>query len=183
MERAMSDNKATQRVRIEKGMSLQEFFQKLSEKLSEEIKVFYSGRLVSLVVFGSVGRGTATAESDIDLLIIATDLPLGRIKRVSEFTLVENRLQHHLDELKKKGFYPCFSPVIKTPEEVLSGSPLFFDMIFDSLVLYDKERFFQTFLAHLKERLDQLGARRIVQGDRWYWDLKPDYHAGQVFEI
>ena len=155
----------------------------LLERLSEEIKVFYSGRLVSLVIFGSMGRGTATAESDIDLLIIATDLPSGRIKRVSEFTAVENKLQHDLDELKKNRIYPCLSPVIKTPNEVLSGSPLFFDMIYDSLILYDKERFFETFLAHLKERLDRLGARRIVQGDRWYWDLKPDYRAGQVFEI
>jgi hypothetical protein len=22
-----------------------------------------------------------------------------------------------------------------------------------------------------------------VQGDRWYWDLKPDYRPGDVFEI
>jgi uncharacterized protein len=112
---------------------LQDFLQKLVERLSEEIKILYSGRRVSLVVFGSVGRGTATAESAIDLLIVATDLPSGRIKRVSEFTTVGNKLQHDFDELKKKGIYPCFSPVIKTPEEVLSGSPLFFDMIFDSL--------------------------------------------------
>ncbi|OGP91528.1 MAG: hypothetical protein A2157_08720 [Deltaproteobacteria bacterium RBG_16_47_11] len=165
------------------GKSLTELFERLVGKLAEEIKVFYSGRLVSLSVFGSVGRGTATAESDIDLLIIATDLPSGRIKRVSEFTFVENRLQHDLDELKKKGIYPCFSPVIKTPEEVLAGSPLFLDMIFDSLILYDKGRFFETFLARFKERLEQLGARRIFQGDRWYWDLKPDYQKGQVFEI
>jgi len=164
-------------------MSLQEFLQTLVESLSEEIKILYSDRLVSLAVFGSVGRGTATAESDIDLLIIATDLPSGRIKRVSEFASVESKLQHDLEELKRRGIYPCFSSVIKTPEEVLSGSPLFFDMIFDSLILYDKERFFETFLAHLKERLDQLGAKRIVQGDRWYWDLKPDYRTGQVFEI
>ena len=167
----------------QKGASLREFFERLVGRLSEEIKLFYSDRLVSLVVFGSVGRGTATAESDIDFLIIARDLPSGRVKRVSEFTTVENRLNDDVNEFKKQGVHPCLSPVIKTPEEVLHGSPLFLDMIFDSLILYDKGRFFETFLARLNERLGHLGARRIVQGDRWYWDLKPDYQIGQVFEI
>ena len=50
---------------------MQEFLRALVERLSEEVKLFYSDRLVSFTVFGSVGRGTATAESDIDFLIVA----------------------------------------------------------------------------------------------------------------
>jgi hypothetical protein len=29
----------------------------------------------------------------------------------------------------------------------------------------------------------QQGARRIWCGNAWYWDLKPDYRPGEVFEL
>jgi hypothetical protein len=31
--------------------------------------------------------------------------------------------------------------------------------------------------------LEQLGARRIWRGNAWFWDLKPDYRPGEVFEL
>ncbi len=145
----------------------------LIDKLLIEVKNLYGDRLVTLAVFGSVARATATVESDVDLLIISTDLPRGRVKRVSEFAGVERSLKTAV----------LLSPVIKTPEEVQSGSPLFLDMVFDAMILYDKNGFFKNYLNLLKERLDRLGAKRVVQGDRWYWDLKPDYQVGEVFEI
>jgi hypothetical protein len=138
-----------------------------------ETRNLYGERLITLAIFGSVARGTAAAESDVDLLIVSNGLPQGRIKRVSEFAKIERNC---------KPVVPL-SPVIKAPEEVLSGSPLFLDMVYDAMILYDKDLFFTNYLSRLKERLDRLGAKRVVQGDRWYWDLKPDYRAGEVFEI
>jgi hypothetical protein len=44
---------------------------------------------VSLVVFGSVGRGTAGPASDLDLLVVASGLPDGRALRVRDFMSVE----------------------------------------------------------------------------------------------
>lgn len=162
---------------------MREHFEKLVKRLSEEAEDFYQERLITVAVFGSVARQTATIESDIDLLIVATDLPRGRVKRVSEFVAIESRLKKEVKELEGSGIHTWLSPVIKTPEEVLSGSLLFLDMIFDVLVLYDRNDFFKNFLHSFKERLQSLGAKRIVQGDRWYWDLKPDYRKGEIFEI
>jgi predicted nucleotidyltransferase len=158
-------------------------FGRLVKRISEEAEALYRERLVTIAVFGSVARKTATVESDIDLLIVATDLPRGRVKRVSEFTAIENRLEKEMKELEGTGIHTWLSPVIKTPEEVLSGSLLFLDMTFDALILYDKNDFFKTFLNSFRERLDSLGSKRIMQGDRWYWDLKPDYRIGEIFEI
>jgi hypothetical protein len=31
--------------------------------------------------------------------------------------------------------------------------------------------------------LAHLGARRVWLGNAWYWDLKPDYRPGDVFEL
>lgn len=45
--------------------------QLMQEELVEGIKNILEDRLVSIVLYGSVARGTATGESDIDIAIIA----------------------------------------------------------------------------------------------------------------
>jgi predicted nucleotidyltransferase len=133
---------------------------------------------VAVVIFGSTGRGTARPDSDIDLLLIADPLPDGRMRRVEEFEIVERRIAELLP-----GVVPPLSPVFKTPEEVGHGSPLFLDMTEDARILFDRESFFARHLDRLRARLAQLGARRIWLGSAWYWDLKPDYRPGEVFEL
>jgi hypothetical protein len=31
--------------------------------------------------------------------------------------------------------------------------------------------------------LHELGARRVRLGSAWYWDLKPDFKPGEVFDL
>jgi predicted nucleotidyltransferase len=143
----------------------------------------YGARLVSLAVFGSVGRGTLRPDSDIDLLIVADDLPNGRLQRVAEFRNVEAEMAFALAQARAAGLTPELSPVFKTPYEVLQGSPLFLDMIEDARLLYDRADFLRGALTRFKARLDRLGARRIWRGNAWLWDLKPDYKPGEVFEL
>jgi len=38
-------------------------------------------------------------------------------------------------------------------------------------------------IARMRARLAALGARRVWRGSTWYWDLKPDYRPGEVFEL
>ena len=160
-----------------------ERFRELEERLLFGIKSLYGVRLVSVVVFGSAARGTHGFDSDIDLLIIAKNLPRGRIKRIREFETVEDKIDPFLDSLRKKGINTYISAIIKSPEEADRRSPLFLDMVEDARILFDREDFFSEILERLKKRLKQLGAKRIWRGDTWYWDLKPDYKAGDVFEI
>lgn len=136
-----------------------------------------------MVVFGSVGRGTPRPDSDVDLLIVAEKLPDGRMARVHEFAPVEKALVATLADGRRLGFFTECSPVFKTPDEVLAGSPLLLDMVEDARVLVDRDGFFQAAIDRLKERLARQGARRIWRGDAWLWDLKPDYQPGDVFEL
>lgn len=54
----------------------------------------------------------------------------------------------------------------------------------DARILHDRGGFFATVLAGLRERLRELGARRVFLEDgSCYWDLKPDYRFGEIFEI
>ncbi len=162
---------------------LKERFKELEQRLLSEVKSFYGSRLVSLVIFGSAARERQRFDSDIDLLLIAEDLPRGRMRRVREFEEVESRMGPFLDSLKREGINTYLSPVIKSPEEAEAGSPLFFDMVEDALILFDRDGFFAGRLERLRRRMAELGSRRIWRGDSWYWILKPDYRPGDVIEL
>ena len=61
--------------------------------------------------------------------------------------------------------------------------PLYFDLVEDALILYEREGFFSAVLERLRASFQRLGARRIQRGRIRYWELKPDYIYGEVFEI
>lgn len=143
----------------------------------------YGDRLVSVAVYGSVGRGTPRPDSDIDLLVVAEGLPDGRLKRMDDFRAIEKGLESRLSPIADAGGRVEFSPVIKSPDEVKLGSPLFLDMTEDAMILFDRDRFFEQALAGLRKRLERLGSKRIWRGNAWHWDLKPDYKPGEVFEL
>ncbi len=164
-------------------MTIKEKFKKIQEVLLKETRMFYGDRLVSVVIFGSVARGTYREDSDLDVLIIAERLPLGRMKRVEEFSLIEEKLEPLIESMSKEGLHTCISAIFKTPEEAKQGSPLFLDLIEDAVILFDRDQFFAGILERLRKRLQELGARRVWRGDWWYWDLKPDYKPGEIFEL
>lgn len=139
----------------------------------------YGDRLVSLAVFGSYARGTQRPGSDLDLLAVVRDLPADRPTRWEEWDAVERRLA----ERWQGGTPVGLSPILKSPEAIAAGTPLLLDLTEDAVVLWDQEGFLAGHLARLRRRLHELGARRIrLDGDRWIWDLKPDYRPGEVFE-
>jgi len=162
---------------------LKERFEELQQILLSEVRSFYQDRLVTLAVFGSTARGTYRFDSDLDILIIADDLPRGRMKRVAQFMSVEKKIESFLISLQKNGINTYISPIFKTPQEAEMGSPLFLDMVEDAQILFDRDGFFSKILERLRQKLKKLGARRVWQGNAWYWILKPDYKPGDVIEL
>jgi uncharacterized protein len=160
-----------------------EHFQRLIHALDEACRSVYRDRLRSLAIFGSVARGVQRPDSDIDLLIVATGLPAGRLARVAEFDAVEGRLEPELAAAAGAGVHTRLSPVFKSPEEVEFGSPLFLDMTRDVLLLQDRENLLQNRLQRLGKRLEELGSKRIDSGSGYYWVLKPNYQPGDVIEL
>ncbi len=160
-----------------------EAFREFLAPLAEAVTGHYGSNLVSLAVFGSVGRGTPRPDSDIDLLIICRSLPPGRMKRMDDFMAVEDALAPQLRSLSERGIHTTLSPVIKTVAEARQGSHLFLDMIDDALVLRDQEGFLKTLLDDLRTRLGKMGARRLRRGAVWYWVLRPDSRPGEVWDL
>jgi len=162
---------------------LRDMFDLILARLREAALSCYGERLVSLVVFGSVARRTMRPDSDIDVLLVARDLPRGRLARVTEFESVEGMLADELRQAEKNGIHTALSPVLKTPAEVEQGSPLFLDMTDQARILYDASGFFQDYMNRLRRRLKALGARRVRLGGGYYWLLKPDLKPGETIPL
>jgi predicted nucleotidyltransferase len=162
---------------------LKERFEEVLVKTLELVQIHYGERLVTLAAFGSVARGSQRPDSDVDLLLVGDPLPTGRMRRIAEFEAVEQQIAPLLSSLRQEGIFTSLSVVLKTPAEVMQGGALYLDMVDDARILYDRGNFFKHFLDHLRDRLSSLRARRIWRGNAWYWDLKPDFTAGEVFEL
>lgn len=131
----------------------------------EQLRSALGERLVSVVLFGSQARGEATAESDWDLLVIATGLP-------------EKPLERHmfLTRLISPGAADAASLLAKTPEEFESGVPsLYLDIAVDGQILYDLYGYMTERLATLRRVIAQAGLYRehTQAGDWWRWKQQP----------
>jgi hypothetical protein len=131
------------------------------------------------VLFGSVARRDAREDSDIDLLIVARDLPRG--------TAVRRRL--FLDrwrKLRAAKSLPAveWNLIVKTPQEAEYHSPLYLDMTEDAVLLFDRDGFFNGVLCAMRDRMRTLGScRKYLPNGTWYWDLKPDFQYGEEVEL
>ena len=130
-----------------------------------------------------MARGVPRPDSDIDLLIVAADLPRGRLARVAEFDAVEERVASDLAAAAAAGIHTRLSPVFKTPEELEFGSPLLLDMTEHVLVLHDRDGLLERRLERLRTRLRELGSKRVNRGGGYYWVLKPNYQPGDIIEL
>jgi len=162
---------------------IKEPYATLLNNMLKIMKEEFKDDLISVVVYGSVARGDNRNDSDVDLLIIMKNLPKdSMLKRIRLFeTKVEDKLD--LDEYWKMGYYISLSPVLKTPEEAEKFSPLYLDMVYDAVILYDRNYFFTRILQKLRDRLKELGAERVRMGKKWYWVLKKDSRFGETVEL
>jgi nucleotidyltransferase len=162
---------------------IKEPYATLLNNMLKIMKEEFKDDLISVVVYGSVARGDNRNDSDVDMLIIIKNLPKdSMLKRIRLFeTKVEDKL--NLDEYWKMGYYTSLSPVLKTPEEAEKFSPLYLDMVYDAVILYDRNYFFTRILQKLRDRLKELGAERVRMGKKWYWVLKKDSRFGETVEL
>jgi len=148
-------------------------------KFEQSLLKKFGDNLISIVLYGSVARGTARDESDIDILIILKDAPDAYYERLDPVIDIEIKLRKSIS-----GTAPIFSSIILSKEEAMENRNIFLDMIDDSIILFDKNNFFKNRLKELKNRLIQLGSRKVTLKDNtWYWQLKPDLKAGEILEL
>ena len=155
----------------------------LLDRVVAEYRAALASDLVALACFGSVARGEARPESDLDLYAVTRS-------RVS--VLLDPRLER-LQKLRESGEYqrlaaegyrPDPMPIFHTVEQLRSHPWILLDIAHHGVVLFDPDGILATELEAVRRRLRQLGARRIERPDgSWYWDLKPDWRPGETIEL
>lgn len=156
---------------------------RLAQRLAEVLHQAWGETLVSVVLYGSAARGAARRDSDIDVLVVADRLPARWHERLDLFRKAAGALESELGRLREESYFVDFSPLVLTREEACQTSRLYLDMTLEEGILFDRDGFFAGVLSRLRERLARLGAVRRQIGRKWYWDLKPDYRYGEIFEI
>jgi uncharacterized protein len=167
---------------IEAG-SLNQLLIDLAGEYARALTESLGGSLFAVVLFGSVARGEATPHSDIDLFVVASGLPSGRFARTGLLDEADARIQSGLDALRQQGVFSDVSPILKTPEEASGITPLYLDMVEDAVILFEQDGFFSAIQDRVRRSLNRLGSRRRVLGRTRYWELKPDYTPGEIFEL
>ena len=156
---------------------------RLADRYADLLLSALGDRLLSVVLFGSVACGDASPTSDIDLLIIAKDLPAGQFARKRLLAAADAAFEGDLASAEHAGVEARLARIVRTPTEAARIIPLYLDFTEDAQLLYDRDGFFAAVLDRLRASLRRLGSRRVWLGKTWYWDLKPDFKPGDVIEI
>ncbi|MFQ5710577.1 MAG: nucleotidyltransferase domain-containing protein [Candidatus Geothermarchaeales archaeon] len=146
----------------------------------------YGGRLMGVLLFGSIARGDWEYNSDIDLLIVVDewdDQPAWI--RVRELQRVRRRLRETREykTALEAGFTPIIQHYPLSLEEAKEFHRVYVDACIDGVILYDKNGFLEDIITSLRNTLAEMGARRIViPGRGYYWVLK-EVKLGEVFKL
>jgi len=157
--------------------------QALAARYVELLRGALGENLVSAILFGSVARGEAGPDSDIDLLIVGEEFPPGRFSRLRLLEEADSKFEPELGRLRSQGLHPRLARLLKTRAEAARLVPLYLDLTEDARLLYDRDGSFQSVLKRLRASLQRLGAERRVRGEIRYWVLKPNFRPGEVIEL
>lgn len=138
----------------------------LVEEFLRLLKAEFGDRLVSILVIGSVARGMARPDSDVDVCLVIRDLPISRYRRRQLLTRVLDRLRESAAsvELTRRGYTPDIAAVLYTPEDLRETKPIFLDWVEEGVLLQD-DGALQTSLNRLRVRMKELGCRKVVLED------------------
>jgi len=126
-----------------------EVIEHLLERFIDECNKRFGADLVSIVLFGSYARGTAKKYSDIDLLVVARNLPEDWRER--------DRFLDDLESYFLKKHHKRIFPILTTPESIIDsvkmGNPLFYGILTGYTLLFDRNDFFKNEMDEVKARV------------------------------
>ena len=156
------------------------FLDELLKALKDD---FGEGIILSFALFGSVARGEARPDSDIDLLIVHKSVEFDVMRRFVELLLHKVNKTNEYKRLQEKGLSADPYPIFMTEKDLYERPLILLDILDHGIVIYDNGILGKRF-ASLKLRLHELGSKRITLEDgTWYWILKPDWKPGEVIEL
>ena len=147
----------------------------------------FGSRLESIVLFGSLSKGTAKPESDIDLLVVARGLPESYsdrtkiIREIVSFKLMDDLIIYLW---KNSGIYADLDIMLLDGREAAVTHPFYLDMAKDCVIIYDRGKIMLNKILEVREKLEKVGARRVEEPDgSWYWIICPEPEEVKDIEL
>jgi hypothetical protein len=153
---------------------LVKFFYVLKENLGEN--------LLSLGLFGSVAKGTAQMDSDIDLYIITENTELSLVERTEYFLKLkhDDLISQEIEFLHSQGYNAKINFISKEKNN-LSTNFFTIDITFDMIVLFDIG-ILKQFLVKNKKIIKEQGIqKKFYEKEKYYLDLNIKF--GEIFEF
>lgn len=136
--------------------------------------------LRSFAVYGSVARGTAKPESDVDMLVVSDSFRGSVASRIDLLSAADKVVDEEIGWLWDRGIYASLSFYPVTSDELAHLPPLLLDLVEDARIVYD-DGILMRVMGRLRETISKLGSKRIwIDRDEWCWVLKPDYKPLEV---
>lgn len=128
---------------------------------AEKLQATLGDRVLAIALFGSVATGRERLDSDVDLLVVAREPPVGPSAR---YAWVASACEPAEEMLRATRPHACLSPIVKSVVEVERGGPLYYDMTVTGLceVLYDPTGYFADRLQRLRDKMATYGSRRVA---------------------
>jgi len=143
-------------------------------------------RLTSIVLYGSVARGTARPDSDIDLFVIAGETNVEKEATWDHVWDLEYTFWNSPEvlALRIQGYRASIETLVVSKPQALRGSPIYLDMTLEAIELHDVEGFFSRRLDQVLQRMLELKSYREWLGRNQYvWNLKSEARPGEVFSL
>jgi predicted nucleotidyltransferase len=138
--------------------------------------------LISFGIYGSLSRGEAQKESDLDIFLITKELGMTLVQRSSYLHMISKNplIQEELELLNSKEYYPTINYHCRDVEE-LTINYFMIDISFDLKILYD-QGVLKNFLNKIQKIVKKQGIeRKKLEGDKHYLDLNIKF--GEIFEF
>ena len=155
------------------------FLDELLKALKDD---FGEGVILSFALFGSVARGEARPDSDIDLLIVHKPIEFDVWERYKKAFGGLSKCDESC-KLRTKGLDPHLNEILLTEEQLYEPRLILLDIYDHGIIIYDngvlKKRF-----ESLGTKLKEFGSKKVILCDgTYYWDIKPNWQFGEVIQV
>jgi len=132
------------------------------KRIVDRIRVKLGEDVISIVLFGSMTRGDFTESSDIDMLVIARNLPDNWRER--------DKILLELAEIGSDHRRPVHITLTDEYEmnaSVEQGAPLVFGLHDANRVIFGRDRFFEKLMKRFDDNMKRWDVRKIRNGE-WF---------------
>ena len=134
--------------------------------------------LLGVWLFGSVARGEARPNSDVDLLVVARNL-MGNKSQMADAISSVVDVRSERDFFFRNGFVTDISFYPITEEELGRFYPIMLDVLDHGIVLYERGEILNKTARSMKEWLSRMRVRKVTLKRGWMWLLPPDLKVGE----